>query len=190
MKRWSSLCFFVKVFCFGEQSLSARQVEMWFLGPPCALKEPSLGLCLVQVIQDRLVNTGTAYSWLLVSGTGHKRPLWGGKDPLLICGRCLLTACLPCRCMCWRGRTWTSSCAAWESCLNVCCLQPASLRYLYRSRIIFIHNGLFNGWSYRRWSFPFRPQAALRLCWWLLILLRGVASFPSLTEGVDSSYVL
>lgn len=24
---------------------------------------------------------------------------------------------------------WTSSCREWESCLNVCCLQPVSLRY-------------------------------------------------------------
>ncbi|XP_061555359.1 uncharacterized protein LOC133414183 [Phycodurus eques] len=32
-----------------------------------------VGLCPVQVIQDRLVNTGTAYSRLLVSGSGHQR---------------------------------------------------------------------------------------------------------------------
>lgn len=41
---------------------------------------PSVGLCLVQVIQDRLVHTGLAHSRLLVSGSGRERRNEGNDD--------------------------------------------------------------------------------------------------------------
>lgn len=52
-----------------------------------------MGLCLVQVIQDRLVHTGAAYSRLLVSGTGceqltdEKNNVYGTKTRHVVYGK-------------------------------------------------------------------------------------------------------
>lgn len=62
---WSRTCLW-----FGHvEKLLSQKYDSW---DPKG-KGSYLGLCLVQVIQDRLVNAGTAYSWLLVSGTGCKQ---------------------------------------------------------------------------------------------------------------------
>lgn len=104
--------------------------SLW--NPPLGAQAPALGLGLVQVIQDRLVNPARPILDYLCQevavSSKEMASLHSGCKDAAVSGWPASLVLFDSRCTCWRGHTWMNFCRGWESCLNVCCSQPACQR--------------------------------------------------------------